>query len=59
MLNRGADLSIRARVPGHYERPDEILECTPLGYALQFKDVPHGPDKVETVALSQAEGAPV
>jgi ankyrin repeat protein len=57
LLNRGADLSIRVKVPGHYERPDEILECTPLGYALRFKDVPHGPDKVATVALLQAEGA--
>jgi hypothetical protein len=36
-----------------------ILQCTPLGYALHFKDVPHGPDKVGTVALLQAEGAPV
>ncbi len=34
-------------------------ECTALGYALHFKDVPHGPDKVATVALLQAEGAPV
>jgi ankyrin repeat protein len=58
LLQRGADLSIRAKVPGHYERPGEILECTPLGYALRFKDEPHGPDKVETVALLQAEGAP-
>jgi ankyrin repeat protein len=59
LLNRGADLTVRAKVPGHYERPDEILECTALGYALRFKDVPHGPDKVATVALLQAEGAPV
>jgi ankyrin repeat protein len=45
LLNRGADLSIRAKVPGHYERPNEILECTPLGYALRFKDEPHGQTK--------------
>ncbi len=32
----GADLNLRARMPGHYERPDEIVECTPLGYALRF-----------------------
>jgi ankyrin repeat protein len=59
LLQRGADLSIRVTVPGHYERPGEILECTPLGYALRFKDEPNGPDKVRTVALLQAEGAPV
>ena len=59
LMNRGADLSVRAKVPGHYESPTEILECTALGYALRFKDVPHGPDKVATVALLEAEGAPV
>ena len=58
LLQRGADLSVRVTVPGHYERPEVILQCTPLGYALHFKDVPHGPDKVGTVALLQAEGAP-
>jgi hypothetical protein len=46
-------------VPGHYERPDETLECTALGYALRFKDEPHGPDEVGTVTLLQAEGAPL
>jgi ankyrin repeat protein len=58
LLDRGADLSIRATVPGHYERPGEVLECTALGYALHFRDVPDGPDKVETVRLLQTEGAP-
>lgn len=32
----GADLGIRARLPGHYEREDEFVECTPLEYARQF-----------------------
>lgn len=59
LLQRGADLSIRVKVPGHYERPDEIIECTPLGYVLRFKDEPNGPDKVRTMALLQAEGAPI
>jgi len=27
---------VRARIPGHYERKDEVVECTPLGYALLF-----------------------
>jgi len=36
LIERGADLSIRAKLPGHYERPGEVVECTPLGYALRF-----------------------
>jgi ankyrin repeat protein len=58
LIERGADLSIRARVPGHYERPLETVECTPLGYAARFKDVPNRADKARTVALLRAKGAP-
>jgi hypothetical protein len=36
LLDRGADLSVRVKLPGHYERLEEVVECTPLGYALQF-----------------------
>jgi ankyrin repeat protein len=36
LLERGADLTIRSKLPGHYERPGEIVECTALGYALLF-----------------------
>ncbi len=36
LVERGADLSVRVKLPGHYERPDEVVECTPLGYALRF-----------------------
>ena len=36
LVQRGADLSIRAKLPGHYERPDEFVECTALGYARMF-----------------------
>ena len=36
LLERGADLSLRVKLPGAYERPGEIVECTPLGYALLF-----------------------
>jgi len=39
LLDRGADLSIRVKLPGHYDRPDEMVECTPLGYALRFPGV--------------------
>jgi ankyrin repeat protein len=36
MLDRGADLSVRVQLPGHYQRLGEVVECTPLGYALLF-----------------------
>jgi ankyrin repeat protein len=31
LLDHGADVNVRARVPGHYERPGELLDYTPLG----------------------------
>jgi ankyrin repeat protein len=36
LLDHGADLSIRVKLPGHIKQPDEIVECTPLGYAMRF-----------------------
>jgi ankyrin repeat protein len=36
LVDRGADLTVRAKVPGHYEEPGQIVDCTPLGYALLF-----------------------
>lgn len=36
LLERGADLSLRVKLPGGYERPGEVVECTPLRYALLF-----------------------
>jgi hypothetical protein len=36
LLDHGADLAVRAKLPGHYERPGETVESTPLGYALRF-----------------------
>jgi len=54
LIERGADLSIRARLPGHYEQPDEIVECTPLGYALRFLG-----NQVKTLALLRERGAVV
>ena len=52
LVDRGADLSVRAKLPGHYERPDEVVECTPLGYALRFPGV-----QGKTVALLRDRGA--
>ena len=31
-----ADLTLRCRLPGHYERPEEVFEGTVLDYARQF-----------------------
>jgi hypothetical protein len=42
LVDQGADLSVHAKLPGHYEKPGEIVECTPLGYALLFPGN-HGP----------------
>jgi ankyrin repeat protein len=36
LADRGADLRVRASLPGHYERPEEVVECTPHGYARRF-----------------------
>ncbi|MEX2282598.1 MAG: hypothetical protein WEE89_08945 [Gemmatimonadota bacterium] len=55
MIERGTDLSIRVKLPGDYERPGEIVECTALGYALLFGGSPER----ETVALLRERGASV
>lgn len=36
LIQRGADLTLRARVPGHYERPNEILDVSAAEYAALF-----------------------
>lgn len=53
LIDRGADLAVRTKLPGDYERPGEIVECTPLGYALRFG----GPPERKTVALLRERGA--
>jgi ankyrin repeat protein len=53
LIKGGADLGVRAKLPGHYERPDEVLECTPLGYARLFPGLEN-----QTVAFLRAVGAP-
>jgi hypothetical protein len=54
LIDRGADLSVRVDLPGHYERPDEIVTCTPLGYALRF---PGGNSQNKSVELLRERGA--
>jgi ankyrin repeat protein len=53
LVERGADLTVRVKLPGDYERPGEIVECTPLGYALLFG----GSRERRTVALLRERGA--
>jgi ankyrin repeat protein len=36
LIARGADLNLRCRLPGHYERPEEVFEGTVLDYAHLF-----------------------
>ncbi len=52
LVARGADLGVRVTLPGDYERPDEIVECTALGYALRFG----GPPQRSTVTLLRERG---
>ncbi|MGH9765452.1 MAG: ankyrin repeat domain-containing protein [Blastocatellia bacterium] len=56
LVERGATLSIRVKLPGHYEKPGEVVECTPRGYALLF---PEGEADRGTVALLRNHAAPV
>jgi ankyrin repeat protein len=53
LIERGADLAVRVKLPGDYERPGEIVECTPLGYALRFGGTPQR----RTVTLLRERGA--
>jgi len=53
LVERGADLTVRVKLPGDYERPGEIVECTPLGYALLFG----GASQRRTVTLLRERGA--
>jgi ankyrin repeat protein len=53
LLERGADLTLRVKLPGAYERLGEIVECTALGYALLFG----GARERRTVTLLRERGA--
>ena len=54
LVERGADLSVRVKLPGDYERPGEIVECTALGYALLFG----GSRQRKTISFLRDCGAP-
>src|SRR5688500_17676648 len=53
LIERGADLTLRVKLPGAYERLGEIVECTALGYASLFG----GPRERRTVMLLRERGA--
>jgi ankyrin repeat protein len=36
LISRGANLNLQCRLPGHYERPEEVFEGTVLDYARLF-----------------------
>jgi ankyrin repeat protein len=36
LISRGADLTVRCRLPGHYEHPEEVFIGRVLDYARQF-----------------------
>jgi ankyrin repeat protein len=55
LVARGADLNVRVKLPGHYDRPDEVVECTALGYALQFQQDSHAEGR--TIAFLRERGA--
>jgi ankyrin repeat protein len=55
LVERGADLGVRVKLPGHYEQPDEVIECTPLGYALRFQS--ESQPKGRTIAFLRERGA--
>jgi ankyrin repeat protein len=55
LVERGADLGVRVKLPGHYERLDEVVECTPLGYARRFQSESHSEGR--TIAFLRERGA--
>jgi len=56
LVERGADLSVRVKLPGHYEHPGEVVECTPLGYAMRFPGDDHN-NEHKTEAFLRERGA--
>lgn len=53
LVGAGADLDVRAKLPGHYERPEEVVDCTALGYARLFPG-----HEGSTTAFLRSVGAP-
>jgi ankyrin repeat protein len=58
LLEAGADLSVRARVPGSYENSEEVLDCSPLEYAQRFPGPDSPGSNCETLRLLESWRAP-
>jgi ankyrin repeat protein len=63
LLDLGAEANARARIPGAFDRPEEMVEGTVLGYAMRFpgEDASHGGrlNNAKTVALLRERGGVV
>ena len=55
LVERGADLSIRAKIRGDCGVPTDVIECTALGYALRF---PGRATPSKTATYLRKQGAP-
>ena len=55
-LKRALEADDVVRVQSHYERLGEVVDCTPLGYALRFQATRS--ERGKTVALLRERGAP-
>ena len=58
LVEHGADLGVRAKLPGDYDQPDQIVECTPLGYAMRFPNEARLAGTGATVAFLRQHDAP-
>ncbi|HBY60545.1 MAG TPA: hypothetical protein DEH78_12040 [Solibacterales bacterium] len=58
LIDRGANLAVRTLLPGHYDRPGETVECTPLGYALRFPGDEFPGSNAATIRLLRERAAP-
>jgi ankyrin repeat protein len=57
LVQSGADLGVRVRLPGDYEQPDEVVECTPLGYAMRFPNERRLAGPGTTISFLRERGA--
>jgi ankyrin repeat protein len=53
LIERGANLNLRAKIPGDYDHPGELLECGLLEYAQRFGGSVHR----QTLTLLRDHGA--
>ena len=51
LIANGADLSLKAKLPGAYDRPDDFPECTPLSYAISFPGDEFPGSNTQTIKL--------